>query len=53
MKIQNWAVVVLSFNSSTREAGAVVLWVQDQPSLQSESLDSQDYAEKLCLKNQT
>jgi hypothetical protein len=30
----------------------VDFWVWDQPGLQSESQDSQDYIEKPCLENQ-
>jgi hypothetical protein len=40
-------VVAHAFNPSTCEAEAV----RDQPGLQSEFQDSQDYKEKPCLKN--
>jgi hypothetical protein len=42
-----------TFHSSTWEAGTGgSFWVQGQPGLQSEIQDSQDYTEKLWLKNQ-
>jgi hypothetical protein len=48
-----WSGVVYNFNAGTRETEAgTSLWVQGQPGLQSEFLDSQgqDYTEKPCLK---
>lgn len=39
-----------TFNPSTWNAQAGVLWVQDQPGLQSESQDSQGYVQKLLSK---
>ena len=42
----------ITFNFSTQEAEACgSLWVRDQPGLQSELLDSQDYTERPCLEN--
>ena len=46
-------VVVHIFNPSTQETEAGgSLWVQGQPGLQSELLDSQGYAEKSCPRKQ-
>lgn len=46
--------VVQSFNLSTQEAEAgESLWVQGQPGLHSEFLDSQGYTEKPCLEKKT
>ena len=44
-------VMAHAFNLSPQEAEAGrSLWVQDQPGLQIEFQDSQDYTEKPCLK---
>jgi hypothetical protein len=37
--------------AGTREAEVADMWVQGQPGVQSEFLDSQGYTEKPCLKN--
>ena len=45
--------MVYTFNPSTWEAEAgKFLWVQGQPSLQSEFQYSQDYIKKPCLEKQ-
>lgn len=52
-KVWPGIVVVLAFNSSTREAKAGrSLWVQGEPCLHSDFQDSQSYTVKLHLKKQ-
>lgn len=50
-KKQCWAMVMLTFSSSTKEAEAGrAMWVQDHSGLQSEFQDSKSYTEKPCLR---